>query len=126
ALLRPEGQRVEVDQEQILAGYFVDEFVRDEELMRAAPRGAVALPGIRMRCRTLDHQTREGLLASDLLGLHEGLELTAPYAECRWQRLYVPRRALEYLAVVGVVRAARQRRQAPQAQISLFSPGGQR
>lgn len=122
-VLMPQGRKVEVAGEQLLAAYFVGEFVNVQMLASPAPRGAVPLPGVRVRCRTLDHQTREGLLATDLLHLEAGVELTPPFAECSWQRVYIPRGALEQFSIIGVVRPPRRRRAGSEAQRWLFPSG---
>lgn len=122
-ILMPQGRKVEVEGEQLLAAYYVADFVSAQVLASPAPRGAVPLPGVRVRCRTVDHQTREGLLATDLLHLEAGLELTPSFAECPWQRVYIPRGALEQFSIVGVVHPPRRRRAASEAQRWLFPSG---
>ncbi|MGH9468068.1 MAG: DUF6982 domain-containing protein [Terriglobales bacterium] len=127
-LLLPEGETLTLAPGEWSAAYFVADFSADTLNHFPDPtsdpgarmhRGPAA--GVRLRCRLLDHQNIDGMLASDLLHLEEGIELTPPHGGSLWTRVYVPRRALDQLSVVEVVRPPRRRRPAAADQFSLFS-----
>lgn len=121
-LLPLSGPLVRVARGQLQAAYFLSDFSQLALLHLPAPRGELRLPGVRMQCRTRDRQMLEGILASDLLALPSGLDLTPLYARCPWQRVYLPMSALDQLQVVEVVRPVRHRRTPAPAQILLFAP----
>ncbi|MGH9477252.1 MAG: DUF6982 domain-containing protein [Terriglobales bacterium] len=122
-LLPPEGPLIRIAREEVQAAYFVADFHPAGLETLIPPRGETPLPGVRVRCRTRGRHMLDGILASDLLAVAEGLDLTPPYTRSSWHRVWVPAAALEQLQVVEVVRAARRRRaSAPHGtgQITLF------
>jgi hypothetical protein len=126
-LLRPEGQAQPLAPGDVHAIYFVDDFARCAEL-RTLPmpgRAAARLPGVWVRVRWRGQPSLEGLLATNLLQLKRGIELTPLRMDCAWQRVYIPFDAVEELSVVDVVRPPRRRRSAS-GQIDLFAAGEMR
>ncbi|MGH9488067.1 MAG: DUF6982 domain-containing protein [Terriglobales bacterium] len=123
-ILLPQGQLVRLDPAQVQAVYFVSNLDAAAALALPPARGAVRLPGVQVRCRTRDRQVLDGILASDLLRLEVGVELTPLFSGCPWQRVHVPRPALLHLSVVEVLRPAHRRRSmpAPELQFGLFDP----
>lgn len=122
-LLTATGQTLSAPLNELVAIYFVSGF----EAERAWPqlngaRSGPRLPGLWVRVRGAG-QRWEGILASSLLSLDQGLWLTPLRAGSNCQRLYVPRHAIEHIEAVEVVRPARRRRSQPHppaAQITLF------
>lgn len=92
-LLTAEGQAVELGLDQVQAVFFVPDFDRLEAIRaggypgRSGPR----LPGLWVRVRSRDHQSLEGILATDLLELGAGLWLSPLYRDSPWQRVFMPR-----------------------------------
>lgn len=124
-ILLPEGQAREVDAAALQAIYFVSDFDLVAELTAPPRRGAGALPGLRVRARTRGGLLVEGILATELLALSGGLDLTPAHAECAWQRLFVPAGALVQVVPLAMVRLPRRRRaQTPlSGQFPLFHTG---
>jgi hypothetical protein len=123
--LLPEGQAHEVDATALQAVYFVTDFAQVSELAAPPRRAAAALPGLRVRVRTRGGVLLEGILATDLLALSGGLDLTPAHAESAWQRLFVPASALVQVLPLAMVRPPRRRRGQPplSGQFPLFQTG---
>lgn len=127
-LLTPAGQALRIEREAVLAIFFVTGFEQAEALAQGsyAGRGGGRLPGVLVRLRCRDRYSVEGILASDLLEIETGVWLTPVHADAPWQRMLVPRSALEAVQVVEVIRPVRQRRPrarrtpAVEDQIGLF------
>ncbi len=125
-MLRPEGQAQTLAADEVQAVYFVDDFATVSELRTLAlpGRAAARLPGLWVRVRWHGLPPLEGILATGLLQLHRGIELTPLRAGSAWQRVYIPTAMVEELTVVEVVRSPRRLRRPPAGQIDLFAAAG--
>lgn len=120
-LLTPEGQRLELERNQVQAVYLVTDF--EATRTTAAATGA-RQAGVWVRVRGRDRSTIEGILESDLLELETGVWLLPLQAGGFYQRVYIPREAIAGLSVVEVVKPTRRRsggRRRDNSQISLFT-----
>lgn len=126
-VLTPEGQALRLGTDQVAAIYFVADWSASAGLLTSPPRRtANRLPGVWIRIHSRGRQTIEGLLASDLLEISQGLWLSPLREDSEWQRAYVPRAAMEQVQIVEVVHSPRRRRQTEaRHQIGLFGPEGE-
>lgn len=128
ALLTPEGQALELEAGQVQAVAFVADWERAAAAQNVGNTGHLGprLPGlwVRVQCRG---KHWEGILASSMLELGQGAWLSPLYPDSPWQRLFIPRLAIEQITAVEVVRAPRRRgaRRPSSGQIGLFDSGGE-
>jgi hypothetical protein len=108
--LLPDGQTETIKRGELQAVYFVSDFAQLAELTSPPRRGVIPLPGLRVRVRTRGGSWLEGILATELLHVHEGVDLTPPHTDSPWQHVFVPSAALLQLLPVEVVRTPRRRR----------------
>ncbi|MGH9482447.1 MAG: DUF6982 domain-containing protein [Terriglobales bacterium] len=125
-LLTPEGQATLLDPRQVQAVYFISDFDRAQALrgLPAAGHGSAArLPGLWVRVRCRDRYSVEGIVASELLDLEAGLWLSPLVPDSPWQRVYLPRSAMEQIVPMELVRRPRRRRASaqPSPQFGLFT-----
>jgi len=120
-LLTDAGQSLEIAMDQVLAVFFVSAFESARTLAGSwtGPRSGARLPGLWVRVRGREHTRWDGILASDLLDLAQGVWLTPLHAAANVQRVFIPRGAVEHIEPVEVVRPGRSRR-APPTQFQLF------
>jgi len=121
AYLRPEGVEVLkrtaeaalVPYEQIRAIYFVREFdgPPDGEDQRRVFGSRPKMDGLWVRLTFRDDEVVEGVMPNDLSMMDEfGVTFTPPDAGANVQRVFVPRRALQQIKVLGVVGSPVNRR----------------
>ena len=120
-LLTDAGQTLEIALEEVLAVFFVSAFEPARTLAGSwtGPRSGARLPGLWVRVRGSEHTHWDGILASDLLDLAEGVWLTPLHATANVQRVFIPRPAVENIKPIEVVRPGRLRR-VPPTQFQLF------
>jgi hypothetical protein len=121
-LLNTAGNVVAIDLREIKGVYFVREFGDSESLTRKTFASRPRAEGLWVRLRFKDNEILEGLMPADLTqNLQEGFLITPPDQRSNTQRIFVPRSALDSLAVLAVIGATRrQRRSADQRQVTMF------
>lgn len=126
-LLTQEGQVTAVELNQVLAIYFIADFGQTEALrgLPVSARGAVRLPGLWVRVRCKDRYSVEGILVSELLELEMGIWLLPLAPDSPWQRVFLPRTAVEQISPIELVRSPRRRRSPALSprQFGLFGEG---
>ena len=95
-----------------------------ERLLRRNFAGRPRTEGLWLRLRLTDGDVLEGLAPNDLSLLDEsGVFLVPPDTRSNTQRIFVPRRALQELAVIAVISSpARRKPEDRPRQEDLFSP----
>jgi hypothetical protein len=120
-LLTPDGERRSITEEDVRSVYFVREFSDAFESDRKAFLSRPKLEGLWVRLRFRDNDTIEGVVPNDLLSLLDrGVQITPPDLQGTTLKIFIPRSALVELVVLGVVGAARRKKQAI-AQPRLFN-----
>lgn len=103
---------------------FVREFEGTGEPERQTFQTRPKMAGLWVSFRFRDGEISEGILPNNLLQIeHHGFVVTPPDPFGNQQRLFVPRTAVLYVEVLGVVGSPLQRRKAkpaPKEQIGLF------
>lgn len=109
-ILTPTGTGLRFAPEQVLALYYVADWEQARAIAAATIHGkGWPHPGTRVRIVLTDRTILEGILLSDLLDLAAGAWLAPLLDDHPYQRLYVPRSAIQRLTVVEVVREPRRR-----------------
>ena len=126
-IMTRDGQLLTVPYDELKAIYFLREFetgtpAEEKKLFQSRPK----LEGLWVRVRFRDDDVLEGILPNDLLQVAEqGVTITPPDPYSNNQRVFVPRRAVQEMTVLGVIgspmRKRREKRRAPaKEQIELF------
>lgn len=78
--------------------------------------------GLWLRLRFRDGESIEGLMPNDLLQVNGGFTIIPPDPTFQNQRIYVPRRALETVQVLGVIGSPLRRKKpvAEESQLKMF------
>lgn len=122
-LLRPDGTLAALPYEEVKTVSFVKEFAAEEDSRRiflARPK----LEGLWVRMVLADGEVLDGILANNLLTWEAaGFTITPPEPDSNSQRIFVPRRALRSIQVLGVVGSplrSKKKKADPEGQPSLF------
>jgi hypothetical protein len=108
-LLTPEGEYRQLSCKDVKAVYFVRDLEAPATPERKTFLSRPKLEGLWVRLEFRDGDVMEGIVPQDLLEmLEKGIFLTPPNMSGNTQRVYVPRKALQKLQVLGVVGAARR------------------
>ena len=138
AYLRPDGVEIlkrnaevaVVPYEQIRAVYFVRDFGEppDGDGQKRAFGSRPKLDGLWVRLKFREGEEVEGVMANDLTLMNEfGVTFTPPDANAATQKIFVPRKAIEAIKVLGVIgspvhrRRPRRRTEPSRDQRDLFS-----
>jgi hypothetical protein len=124
-LLNTAGNVVGVDLKEIKGVYFVREFGDSEPLVRKTFASRPRTEGLWVRLTFKDNEVLEGLMPTDLVQqIGEGFLINPPDLRSNTQRIFVPRTALESLAVLAVIGGAHRQRRRPedQRQVPMFEP----
>ena len=114
-LLRPDGSLVKVPYSETKAVCFVRDFEggdawRKHRAFLTRPKTA----GLWVRLRFRDGDTLEGLVPNNLLGLEAGgFSVVPPDPTFQNQKVFVPREALTWVEVLGVIGSPLRRRAKP-------------
>ncbi|HTD25195.1 MAG TPA: hypothetical protein VK738_21280 [Terriglobales bacterium] len=125
-LLNTSGKQVFIDLEEIKGVYFVREFNDSESLNRKTFAARPRSEGLWVRLRFRDGEVIEGMMPNELTQLSaDGFLIIPPDTRSNTQRIFVPKQALESLAVLAVIGGpqARRRKTLPTAegQVPMFS-----
>jgi len=127
-ILKRSAQVVIVPYLEIRAVYFVRDFDPTADLDEKRVFGSrPKFDGLWIRAVYRDEEVYEGVIPNDLLQLTEqGVTFTPPEPNSNVQRVFVPRRALSELKVLGVIGSPVHRRRAPRKapgkeQLPMFS-----
>jgi hypothetical protein len=121
-LLSPEGAVALAPYSDLKVVCFVRDFegsslLQEKRLYASRPKS----PGLWVRAQFRDNDFIEGVMPNNLLEPDTyGFFLVPPDAAANNQRVFLPRRALKELRVVGVIGAQRRGRVEPEKQIRLF------
>jgi hypothetical protein len=126
-LLTPSGALLEIPYSDVKAVCFVRDFEsgetwREHRSFATRPKS----PGLWVRFVFRDHDTAEGLLASNLMQVEPlGFYMVPPDPTFHNQRIFVPRTALREVLVLGVIGSALRRKKSQAAkgedgQIEMF------
>ncbi|MBI1353169.1 MAG: hypothetical protein GC160_02400 [Acidobacteria bacterium] len=112
-ILKRSAQVIVVPYHEVRALYFVRDFEGlpdgDEEKRVFGSRPKV--DGLWVRLTFRDDEAYEGVIANDLLALHDpGVLFSPPDANSNTQRIYVPHAALKEFKVLGVIGTPAHRR----------------
>ena len=108
-LLTPEGEHLSIRLAGAKCIYFVREFDEPFEPERKSYLARPKLDGLWVRLHFQDGEEIEGIVANDLLDIHDtGLQVTPPGLHGNTLRMFVPRAALTEVKVLGVIGAARR------------------
>ncbi|MBV9086171.1 MAG: hypothetical protein JOY79_01685 [Acidobacteriaceae bacterium] len=114
-LLNTAGKVVLIDLAEVKGVYFVREFDEPEDgrkTFSTRPR----TEGLWVRLRFRDNDVAEGLMPNDLTQLTpDGFLIIPPESRGNTQRVFVPRGALQSLAVLAVIGGPQARRRRPAA-----------
>ncbi len=122
-ILNLEGAVEQVELERVRAVYFVNDFQQKFLPERKSFLSRPKLDGLWVRVEYRDGDTLEGVVANDLLALLDrGVHLVPPDPATNCTRMFIPRRAIAKLTVLGVVGIARRTpaRRAAAGQPTLF------
>lgn len=125
-LLNTSGKQVFIDLDEIKGVYFVREFNDSESLNRKTFAARPRSEGLWVRMKFRDGEVIEGMMPNELTQLStDGFLIIPPDTRSNTQRIYVPKPALESLAVLAVIGGpqARRRKAEPTAegQVPMFS-----
>lgn len=108
-LLTFDGEHKAIDLNGVKCVYFVREFNDSFELERKTFLSRPKLDGLWVRLRFRDDDSMEGIVPNNLLDLLDtGVQLTPPDLHGNVLRMFIPRRALAEMKVLGVVGVARR------------------
>lgn len=128
-ILDPAGKMITLGWEQVKWVCYVRDFpsaagdqVNPERLLHKRFTVRPRTAGLWLRMTLTDGEELEGLAANDRSLIEDpGLFLTPPDTRANTQRIFVPRRAIQTLEVVGLIGTARPKRSAgPTDQPELF------
>jgi hypothetical protein len=122
-LLSPEGNCGNVPYEEIRTISFVREFDAAPEAERLVFQTRPKMEGLWIRLRLRDGEIMEGVMPNNLLQVEPyGITLIPPDPYSNRQRVFVPRAALDSVAVLGVVGSPLKKKPkpVPKEQIGLF------
>jgi len=120
-ILNLDGAVEQVELERVRAVYFVNDFQQKFLPERKSFLSRPKLDGLWVRVEYRDGDTLEGVVANDLLALLDrGVHLVPPDPATNCTRMFIPRRAIAKLTVLGVVGIARRKPTAPR-QPGLFT-----
>ncbi|PYX92327.1 MAG: hypothetical protein DMG67_07215 [Acidobacteria bacterium] len=124
-LLNTSGKLVFIDLHEIKGVYFVRDFNDSESLNRKTFAARPRSEGLWVRLRFQDGEVIEGMMPNELTQLSaDGFLIIPPDTRSNTQRIYVPKQALESLAVLAVIggpQARRRKTQPAEAQVPMFS-----
>src|SRR5579863_10035678 len=110
-LLNTAGNVVAIELRDIKVVYFVREFGETESPSRKTFTTRPRTEGLWVRLKFKDNEILEGMMPNDLsLNSAEGFLINPPDLRSNTQRIFVPRSALESLAVMAVIGATRRQR----------------
>lgn len=120
-IVTPTGTGLRFAEEQIQALYYVSDWDQAKAIEAGTiPTKGLPHPGTRVRIVLRDRAVLEGILGSELLDLGAGAWLAPLFDDAPYQRIYVPRGAMERINVIEVVRAPRRRLRRLQAGAGQF------
>jgi uncharacterized protein DUF6982 len=122
-LLNTAGTVVSIDLREIKVVYFVREFGELDTATRKTFTTRPRTEGLWVRLKFKDGDSIEGMMPNDLiLAIPEGYLVNPPDLRSNIQRMFVPRTALESLAVLAVIGATRRQRRGPSdaLQVPMF------
>jgi hypothetical protein len=124
-LLNTSGKLVLIDLDDIKGVYFVREFSDSESLNRKTFAARPRSEGLWVRLHFRDGEVIEGMMPNELTQLGaDGFLMIPPDTRSNTQRIFVPKQALESMAVLAVIGGpqARRKKAAPaEGQVSMFS-----
>ncbi len=125
-LLNTSGKLVFIDLDEVKGVYFVREFNDSESLNRKTFAARPRSEGLWVRLRFRDGEVVEGMMPNELTQLSaDGFLIIPPDTRSNTQRIFVPKSALESLAVLAVIGGPQSRRRKAQpvaeAQVPLFT-----
>ncbi len=114
-VLDREGRLQGIPLEELKGVFFVRDFKGDPQhlerkLFQSRPRHS----GLWVRVTFRDKEVLEGIIPNDLLGLDpSGFSIIPPDAYSNNLKIFIPRRALTAMEVIGVISDVRSRRNSP-------------
>lgn len=114
-ILKRSAEAALIPYEQIRAIYFVRDFdvPPDGDEQRRVFGSRPKMDGLWVRLSFRDGEVHEGVMPNDISMMDEyGVTFTPPDAGANVQRVFVPRRALEQIKVLGVIGSPVNRRRA--------------
>jgi hypothetical protein len=124
-LLNTSGKLVLIDLDEIKGVYFVRDFNDSESLNRKTFAARPRSEGLWVRLHFRDGEIIEGMMPNELTHLaSDGFLIIPPDTRSNTQRIFVPKQALESLAVLAVIggpQARRKKAAAAETQVPMFS-----